>query len=831
MFVWVLPGLAVVGAVTIALLLHLRKMQVEALIPLSDIQMEESMAQPLEGEPSSWDEFLRWAEQELVKVPSAQPMPEPELARPRFSIYRLDERLAEAEIDCDWQGAGQAAKELGVLGPFRSDTPETDFAVRRWTKDAEPGLELEFTGLDLHRPDIGTIAIELRQPYGESFDLVWGPSTWGPLAERIRIPVPDNKSFWPLSISTKGFEHWYQSLDRISLVIRGEGEGVIEIRSLRFLGYEVQFPDGVGTKRLTSGDETRNVVYAHCPAELRYPAVTIPARGRLHVGVGLFEESGASQPRRNPTAGGERSAVDFEVVVEYGGQATPVLQERVEHIGEWSDRTISLDAWSGKTVTLILRALGNESSPVAAWANPTLYESQNDPPIVFIYLIDALSAQHINLYGYPRRTMPILAEQAEQGVWFYNMFANSTLTAESVPAILFSLPFERYGGFYNSPEISEALWALPECLHAAGFATGVFASTLKVGPRYNTGQGVDTAFSRPTRFERADWKTNRTVPIERIIEWLRLHADRPCFAYIHTMEPHNPVIPPKGFNGHFAPNKHPNISRFQQLKNNEPMQHLVDRYDEEVLYADHRFGLFLDALREEDFLQRCTFLVTADHGEAFGEHGAQSHGSSFHLEVHRIPLVAFGREVTARGRQDMPVQLFDLTPTILNLFGIPYPYPLAGNSLMPLLHDPNSPARGGWNKWLRSTLEQSWEDPRRLERLRNRSILASNHSMKDKAGAIRYVIVDEARWKLMAHCELAESLQRGWGRFQLFDLEHDFFERSDVLPTHRDLARPLLRTLVCWRRQYPPIQAEVLEQTVDFDGEQLYELRGLGYIQ
>ena len=45
----------------------------------------------------------------------------------------------------------------------------------------------------------------------------------------------------------------------------------------------------------------------------------------------------------------------------------------------------------------------------------------------------------------------------------------------------------------------------------------------------------------------------------------------------------------------------------------------------------------IDALAEA--LPAATMLVTADHGEAFGEHGFYGHMIGIHAEVLRVPLV------------------------------------------------------------------------------------------------------------------------------------------------------------------------------------------------
>lgn len=62
-------------------------------------------------------------------------------------------------------------------------------------------------------------------------------------------------------------------------------------------------------------------------------------------------------------------------------------------------------------------------------------------------------------------------------------------------------------------------------------------------------------------------------------------------------------------------------------------------------------------------------VVTADHGESFGEHGVIEHGSSVYDDQVRVPLVIFppaGERITAGPD---PVSLIDLATTLAQIGG------------------------------------------------------------------------------------------------------------------------------------------------------------------
>jgi len=66
---------------------------------------------------------------------------------------------------------------------------------------------------------------------------------------------------------------------------------------------------------------------------------------------------------------------------------------------------------------------------------------------------------------------------------------------------------------------------------------------------------------------------------------------------------------------------------------------LIDLYDAEIRYNDEQIGMFLDELRERGLLEESLVsIVSADHGDAFGEHGYYEHPRYLHDEITHVPL-------------------------------------------------------------------------------------------------------------------------------------------------------------------------------------------------
>jgi membrane-anchored protein YejM (alkaline phosphatase superfamily) len=186
--------------------------------------------------------------------------------------------------------------------------------------------------------------------------------------------------------------------------------------------------------------------------------------------------------------------------------------------------------------------------------------------------------------------------------------------------------------------------------------------------------------------------------LELIEPWLEKGAPEPFFAYIHFMPPHDPYVTPLDMYMKFYEKDPPNAWRSpypfdeveQELRQREKpwsQQLFINRYDSHLLYADWAIGRVEEMLREARVFERTLYIVTADHGEAFGEHGYKGHTISAYDETTHVPLVmrfpgANGRSGRVRGL----TRSIDLLPTIFDLIETPYPSRgVQGRSMLPLM--------------------------------------------------------------------------------------------------------------------------------------------------
>jgi arylsulfatase A-like enzyme len=302
-------------------------------------------------------------------------------------------------------------------------------------------------------------------------------------------------------------------------------------------------------------------------------------------------------------------------------------------------------------------------SSLAAGAFPACSRSasHSERANVILIVIDGLRADHLTPYGYSRNTSPFLDELASRSVLFENAISQSSWTKTSVASLLTSLYPDAHGVRTPTDVLPASARLLPEVLQEHGYRTCGIHGNPWLEERFGFDQGFDDF--RFTHWNKDTFDAEELN--EQALRCLEENSDRPFFLYLHYMDAHTPWRPPAEFDD-FGPAH-------------------VDKYDGSIRYLDSRLGDLHDQLRERGLLDDTWILVTADHGEEFGERGNKiGHGLTLYREVLHVPLVIHRghRQQAAPGRRvRRQVRLIDVAPTILDLVGLPIPDPMEGVSL------------------------------------------------------------------------------------------------------------------------------------------------------
>ena len=93
-------------------------------------------------------------------------------------------------------------------------------------------------------------------------------------------------------------------------------------------------------------------------------------------------------------------------------------------------------------------------------------------------------------------------------------------------------------------------------------------------------------------------------------------------------------------------------------------------YDQEVWFTDLHIGKVLDYIKSQPWAENTAIVLTADHGEAFADHGMNWHGQEIWESLIRVPLVVYIPGAKPR-RVSVKRSHIDVAPTLLEIMGGP----------------------------------------------------------------------------------------------------------------------------------------------------------------
>ncbi|HEY3493043.1 MAG TPA: sulfatase, partial [Polyangiaceae bacterium] len=287
--------------------------------------------------------------------------------------------------------------------------------------------------------------------------------------------------------------------------------------------------------------------------------------------------------------------------------------------------------------------------------------------IVILITIDALRSDVLERPE-QRAYCPTLRALADRSVYFDNARSFSAGTRYSLGSMFTGryasqLPWSRGSRptllRYRSPRFNELL-------SKSGVHTVLLAGHTVLGRP----AGIARGFDEVEMFAEPD--DNPHPPAAKLIDPAIRHlrqARGPLFLYTHLVDTHLPYD-----TGGVRANSR------------------VEAYLLAVRSVDRQLNRLLAAIDELGLRERTTLIVTADHGEGFGEHGETAHDKSLHDTQIRVPLIISAPNAPPR-RVAQPVSLIDIAPTVLDLFNRATPGEFMGDSLIPFVRGGRVDAR------------------------------------------------------------------------------------------------------------------------------------------
>ncbi len=280
--------------------------------------------------------------------------------------------------------------------------------------------------------------------------------------------------------------------------------------------------------------------------------------------------------------------------------------------------------------------------------------------IVVVISIDSLRA---DVFGSAEQAayMPTVSRLRAAGVSFEAARAPGSQTVVALAGISTGTYFSQQY-WTREPDDYEYWLAHDKSRH---FATdlvqaGVNALALPAAHWMQADWGLLRGFHRNEFDESlARWSTGEEVT-QRLLEALDSHRAGPTLLFAHYLDSHAPFV--RG-GEHGSPK---------------------ELYLRSLGFVDQQVAQLVATVEAQGARQRTLFIITGDHGEAFGEHNMYFHGNTLYDELLRVPLIVSGAQL-APARIHTPVSLVDLGPTLLDLHGLPTPASFMGQSLVPLL--------------------------------------------------------------------------------------------------------------------------------------------------
>lgn len=401
---------------------------------------------------------------------------------------------------------------------------------------------------------------------------------------------------------------------------------------------------------------------------------------------------------------------------------------------------VNLKNFAGETVKIVFsNDSDNAADFILSWVNPVIAAPSGVRPVsfaengeatrttrhsqpetispkrphVFIYLIDTLRADHLSCYGYYRKTTPCIDEFAKDSVLFKNGFANASWTKPAVGSVLTGRYPNKHGAEDRKDKLAGEVMMLPEILYDHGYHTAYITSNGNVTRDYNFDQGSIFYTDDFSSFFRAKYGELRTAEetgrvlyhssefvnaaFATFVEGQLSRSKGPAFAFLHTVDPHDPYTPEEPFlkfkrEGEMKDDlvfgNKIRLKNYEEGMSPHDVAFIVSLYDCEIAHNDYYFGEFVKYLKRQGLYDDSFIVLIADHGEQFNEHGEFLHGYSIYNEEIHVPLIIkFPQREFAGAQPEFYVSQVDVVPTILDYLGITIPPEVEGTSILQLLQN------------------------------------------------------------------------------------------------------------------------------------------------
>ena len=455
--------------------------------------------------------------------------------------------------------------------------------------------------------------------------------------------------------------------------------------------------------------------------------------------------------------------------------------------------------------------------------------AEKTPNVVFIH-IDDLGWTDLGYMGSKFYETPNIDNLAATGLVFTNAYASAANCAPSRACLLTGMNTPKHGIYTVNPadrgnprtrqliaaENADSImphhytlghlfsdngyktcaigkWHLSSDPRNNGFHINIGGDT-----RGNPGQGGYFAPYNITNIEQGpdgEYLTDRLT--DEAISFIRENKEQPFFLYMSYYTVHTPLM-----------GKEHLVEKYRQKEYDENHHHPV--YAAMIESMDKNVGRILKSLKDYGLEANTIVVFISDNGgiRAISAQDPLRAGKGSYYEGGiRVPLIMKWPEHIETGVTDEPVINFDFFPTFMSVLNVePEEKTLDGTDLSPLF------SKGG-------SLERRplfWHFPIYLQRYGGALDQSRDPLFRTRPGSV----VRYGEWKLHEYFED--------GALELYNLETDLGETTNLANTHPEATYKLYNMLIAWRDE---VNAPVPDQRnprydPDFEQKRIQNLLG-----
>jgi len=412
-----------------------------------------------------------------------------------------------------------------------------------------------------------------------------------------------------------------------------------------------------------------------------------------------------------------------------------------------------------------------------------------EPPNIILITVDTLRADHLYGYGNNKIYTPNIDKLIKEGALFTRAKSQTPSTFPSHASLLTSAYPRTHGIRANgSYKINfDRIKYLNKILKEKGYKTAGIVSMDALITNIANYEDFDFHDDMRGTATNVRWERRSNETNEIVLNWLMQNYTSKFFLWIHYFDPHTPYKPLAPYDKIYQPSD-PNqrwnynipkekIKKLLRLDNNTNPDYYISQYNGEITFNDKSIGEVIKFLKEKKIYDNTFIILTADHGESFGEHEEIyfAHTWRLYTPFIHVPLIFKFPKAYEPAKKIITniTEGVDVAPTILSYLNIKIPPEFEGKSLFTLING-------------KSTSSKEY-------------LFAENAITKWKIQDKIFSIQDK-NWQLLYAKNFEKySFQRT--DKELYDLKSDPLQKKNLIGSYPDIEKQLFEALNKWLKE------------------------------